>query len=149
MLFWKITTILIIILNKHKKKMECRDLEVFGVWSRYVASNRSLCIQSAESSSKWSQSVVFVLSCKDWKWPLSSVKPAWCSSVSFVFTLMLPAGGSMLVYVCDVVCLWFECFTTSSSTTQFKSRTEVCSPAHWRRWRSSSYGWGKKVERQS
>lgn len=147
MLFWKITTILIIILNKHKKRWnaEIWKCSEFGP----DMSNRSLCIQSAESSSKWSQAVVSVLSCKDWKWPLSSVKPAWCSSVSFVFTLMLPAGGSMLVYVCDVVCLWFECFTASSSTTQFKSRTEVCSPAHWRRWRSSSYGWGKKVERQS
>lgn len=105
----------------HLNKMECRGLEVLGVWSWYVD-----CVPSAEEKSRWSQSsvsglgVVVVLSCKDRRWPLSSV--------CFVFTALLVAGGLVLVCDCVVVCLWFECFFTTRSWPLTESTDKSSSP---------------------
>lgn len=64
-------------------------------------------VREVESGSRLR--VVFVLLCKDRRWLLSRVEPAWCGSVylhcasSWCF--------SVSVFVCVVVCLWFECFS--------------------------------------
>lgn len=130
-----------------------------SVWSWYVTSNRSLYLQSAEKSLRWSQSkmvvsvsciqVAFVLSCKDRRWLLSSVKPVCYSSAyfhhcasSWWFSVCLCWTVSviwMLLHHPPTDCPLREGVVTCRRLTKFKSWAEVCSPPHWWCWRSSSH----------
>lgn len=145
--------------------MECIDLEVFGVWSWYVVSNRRLYARSAEEKSRWSQSESPFLASE---WFLSSCAKTdgdggVVSNLRAVVVFALPLCFQLVVwlvsvFVCVCVCRSVFCHSSASSpppppTTEpadweSESWAQVRSPPHRRCWRSPSHhGWGQK-ERQ-
>lgn len=93
--------------------------------------------------------VAFVLSCKDRRWLLSSVKPVCYSSAyfhhcasSWWFSVCLCWTVSviwMLLHHSPTDCPLREGAVACRRLTKFKSWAEVCSPPHWWCWRSSSH----------